>query len=82
MKTDRPATEGGEMSGGEGGEVIVTPGTSGGFQLEDLARLANQAYEDAINAQQRGDWAAYGQYLDQLSQYLDQMVAGEAEAEI
>ena len=39
-------------------------------------------YEDAINAQQRGDWAAYGQYLDQLSQYLDQMVAGEAEAEI
>lgn len=82
LKTDRPATEGGEMSGGEGGEVIVTPGTSGGFQLEDLARLANKAYEDAINAQQRGDWAAYGQYLDQLSQYLDQMVAGEAEAEI
>ncbi|MBR4074518.1 MAG: UPF0182 family protein, partial [Firmicutes bacterium] len=82
LKTDRPAAEGSEMSGGEGGDVVVVPDDIGGFTLEELAAKANQAYEDAINAQQRGDWASYGEYLDQLSKYLNQMVADEAEAEI
>lgn len=82
LKTDRPATEGGEMSGEGSGDVIVTPGDVTGFNLEELARLANQAYEDAIQAQQRGDWASYGEYLDQLSQYLNQMVTEDIEAEI
>ena len=70
------------MSGGEGGDVVVVPDDIGGFTLEELAAKANQAYEDAINAQQRGDWASYGEYLDQLSKYLNQMVTDEAEAEI
>ena len=82
LKTDRPAAEGSEMSGGEGGDVVVVPDDIGGFTLEELAAKANQAYEDAINAQQRGDWASYGEYLDQLSKYLNQMVTDEAEAEI
>ncbi len=81
LKTDRPATEGGEMSGGEGGSEIVIPGDVSGSSLEELAQMANQAYEDAINAQQRGDWAAYGEYLDQLSKYLNQMVTEEPETE-
>ena len=42
---------------------------------QDLAALANQAFENAINAQQQGDWAAYGEYLDELQGYLEQMVA-------
>ena len=78
LKSDRPASEGSEMSGQEGGDEIVTPGVgTEDYTLEELAQLANQAYEDAVAAQQRGDWAAYGEYLDQLSQYLNQMVVPE-----
>ena len=78
LKSNTPATEGSQMSGGEGGSVIVTPGTDiGGYTLAELAELANEAYDDAVAAQQRGDWAAYGEYLDLLSQYLNQMIPKE-----
>ena len=75
LKSNTPATEGSQMSGVEGSDVIVTPEVDiEGYTLEELAKLANEAYDDAISAQQRGDWAAYGEYLDLLSQYLNQMV--------
>jgi len=79
LKSPTPATDGSQMSEGEGGSGGTTaPGTDvQQYSLEELARLANGAYEDAIAAQQRGDWAAYGEYLDQLSMYLNQMVPPE-----
>jgi uncharacterized membrane protein (UPF0182 family) len=40
------------------------------FSLNNLIRLANQAYENAIIAQQNGDWASYGRYLKELERYL------------
>lgn len=83
LKSATPATDGSQMSGGEGGNVIVGPETPiGGYTLEELAQLANDAYEDAVAAQQRGDWAAYGTYLEQLSQYLNQMVPSEDETNL
>ncbi len=78
LKSSTPATDGSQMSGGEGGSAIVSPGViDQTYSLEELAQLANDSYEKAIAAQQRGDWAAYGEHLDQLSQYLNQMVPTE-----
>ena len=44
---------------------------------DELAVLANEAYQNAVKAQQSGDWAAYGRYLDQLAQYLQEMLPSE-----
>lgn len=38
-----------------------------------LIKKAQQAYENAVNAQQNGDWAAYGKYLAQLESYLNKL---------
>ncbi|MEG2213198.1 MAG: hypothetical protein RRY35_04795, partial [Clostridiales bacterium] len=40
--------------------------------------LANEAYANALSAQQQGNWADYGKYLDQLAQYLAQMLPEQA----
>ncbi|NCB42598.1 MAG: UPF0182 family protein [Clostridia bacterium] len=50
-----------------GGETVVTS------DLQELIRLANEAYEKALSAQKEGDWAGYGQYMNQLQQYLSQL---------
>ena len=41
--------------------------------LSELADLANEAFNNALDAQRNGDWAAYGEYLDELEGYLNQM---------
>ena len=41
-----------------------------------LIEKANEAYEKAVSAQQSGNWAAYGTYLDQLHNYLTQLAEG------
>ena len=52
------------------------PGLPGDeLSITELAELANEAFENAVNAQQNGDWAAYGEYLDELADYLAQMAA-------
>lgn len=57
-----------------------TPGTTpedpsdGEESFEDIAIKANEALENAIQAQQSGDWAAYGRYLAELEEYLSQLV--------
>jgi len=38
-----------------------------------LAARAREAYDRAVAAQRRGDWAAYGEALEELGQILDQM---------
>ena len=74
----------GNDSGGssESGESL--DGTPGGLDLdgsqEELIEKANQAFNQAVSAQQSGDWAGYGAYLDELEQYL-QALAGESPSE-
>jgi uncharacterized membrane protein (UPF0182 family) len=41
--------------------------------LESLTREANAAYDRAVQAQRRGDWAAYGEALAELGRILDRM---------
>jgi len=42
--------------------------------IVQLIQLLAQAHEGAQNAQRNGDWAAYGEYLAQIDQYLAQLV--------
>jgi len=63
------------------GAGTTGPGTGGatpgqppaGTTVAELARQANQLYEQATEAASRGDWAAYGDYLRQLGEILDQL---------
>lgn len=49
------------------------PVDNGALGLSELADLANEAFNNALDAQRNGDWAAYGEYLDELEGYLNQM---------
>jgi len=40
------------------------------MSISELAQAAQEAYENAIAAQKAGDWAKYGDYLDELEKYL------------
>ncbi|MDO4581628.1 MAG: UPF0182 family protein [Bacillota bacterium] len=76
------AQNGGESGGISDGEdtegtAVVTPELS----FDELAQKANEAYESAVSAQRNGDWAAYGRYLQQLEEYLRQLVGEEETAE-
>ena len=54
-----------------------TPGTEGGvLSTDELIQKAVDAYNNAVDAQQKGDWTSYGKYLDELSQYLNQLSQG------
>jgi uncharacterized membrane protein (UPF0182 family) len=52
---------------GPGAEAPPTGPDGGG----DLARRARAAYERAVAAQRRGDWAAYGEALEELGRLLE-----------
>jgi len=41
-----------------------------------LIRKAVDAYNNAVSAQEEGDWAAYGAYLNELESYLNQLNDG------
>ncbi len=41
--------------------------------ISELAALAQKAYENAQEALKKLDWTAYGEYMDQLSGYLEKM---------
>lgn len=51
----------------------------GVLSVDELIRLANEAFEKATSAQQNGDWAAYGRYLSELRDYLNQLQPQEPE---
>ncbi|MBE6032545.1 MAG: UPF0182 family protein, partial [Clostridiales bacterium] len=48
---------------------------------EELAQLANDTFNKAVEAQQRGDWAAYGVYLNELEGILKEMLGENAASE-
>lgn len=62
------------MEGNEpDGDVTLGEGQPGIMSLEEMITKANEAFEKATEAQTRGDWAAYGQYLKELEGYLRKM---------
>ena len=46
---------------------------SGELTQAELIAKAQEAFNKAQEAQQEGNWAAYGNYLDQLEDYLNQL---------
>lgn len=65
----------GSNQGTPSGTDIETP-EDGGYSQAQLIEKANEAYAKAVQAQQNGNWAAYGTYLDQLQSYLTQLAEG------
>jgi uncharacterized protein len=76
------------LAAGKHGEVLSTtagnaplsasaPATSAPAPATDLARLALQTYNEAVDAQRQGDWTTYGQKLQQLQGILEQMNQGQ-----
>ena len=53
------------------------PTTTLGSDAQTLIEQANQLYEAAIEAQQRGDWAEYGRQLEELGRVLEALAALE-----
>ncbi|GAB3160892.1 UPF0182 family protein [Myceligenerans halotolerans] len=68
--TDDPATE----------EPVEEPAEPSGDLAEALQR-ASDAMEDARQAQQDGDWTAYGEAQDELQQAIEDALAAEEAAE-
>ena len=70
------SAEGGETGTDTGGDPGTQPeGGQAGQPLSqaEIIQNANAAYDNAIAAQQAGDWAAYGQYIKELEGYLRQL---------
>ena len=44
-----------------------------GMSQSELAKAAQNAYDNAQDALKDGDWAAYGEYMDELEGYLDKL---------
>ena len=51
------------------------PATPGTQSVAELVGLVSDAFAQAQQAQRSGDWAAYGQHLRQMEQYLNQLQA-------
>lgn len=67
----------GDGAGNSGSVSSNSSGGSGGASAssnqKELIGKAKEAYDNAVKAQKNGDWKAYGEYLDELSGYLDQL---------
>lgn len=66
------AEEGVNSSEG-GGQTEEGGGQTGGLSQDELIDKAVTALEKAQSAQQSGDWAAYGEYLEELEDVLSQL---------
>ena len=69
------AAENGEVPEGEAAEG----GTAVAGSQDELIQKANEAFNNAVSAQQNGNWAAYGDYLKELQHYLEALEAGTGE---
>ena len=73
-----------------GGVMPTPPEESGDTETDDgstatvdqLIAAAVEAYNNAANAQKNGDWAAYGKYLDELGDYLNQLTGADVSMEV
>jgi hypothetical protein len=58
-------------------EVTTPPAPPVTGDDQELIDAANQAYEEALEAQTQGDWAAYGEAIDRLGQILNELAAAD-----
>ena len=64
---------------GVSGSETTTPSQSGGedsaanMSARQLAELVQEYFTKAQNAQKNGDWAKYGEYLDKMEEYLNEL---------
>lgn len=65
--------EPGETNTGE----TITDGIADESELNRLLQRANQLYEQAMAALRRGDFAAYGEYIEELGSVLKELIADE-----
>ena len=67
--------DGAEEGVNESGEGQPSGGgqTSGEMSQSELIAAAAAAYENATEAQKKGDWAGYGKYMDELEKYLNKL---------
>ena len=70
-KAEEGVDNGDQKPDGESGQ----PGTDEPEKMSqsELIEAAAKAYEDAIEAQKDGDWAGYGEYMDELEKYLNEL---------
>lgn len=54
-----------------------TAGTGGGPATSASAALAQRLYDEAVAAQRAGDWAAYGEKIEQLGSVLGRLAGSE-----
>ena len=57
----------------------MNTGTSIPTDPAALAVLANPLYNQAMEAQRRGDWAEYGRVIDQLGVVLEALQAAQGQ---
>lgn len=64
-----------DENGGQSQSASASSGknNSGKSNTKGLIQKANEAYENAVNAQKSGNWKKYGDYLDELEKYLNQL---------
>lgn len=64
-----------DENGGQSHSASASSGknNSGKSNTKELIQKANEAYENAVNAQKSGNWKKYGDYLDELEKYLNQL---------
>ena len=55
------------------GESLNGEQTSEEMSQAELIAAAAAAYENAVEAQKKGDWASYGKYMDELEKYLNKL---------
>ena len=55
------------------GESLNGEQTSEEMSQAELIAAAAEAYENAVEAQKKGDWASYGKYMDELEKYLNKL---------
>ena len=77
---DKNTADGYGSGSGESSSDSSASGT-GSMSLSQLAKKANEAYNNAVSAQKNGDWAGYGDYLNELQKYLNQMAGDSAESD-
>ena len=74
--SDSGADDAGAGNGDSGtGSAGGSSGTADldGMSQSELAKAAQNAYDNAQDALKDGDWAAYGEYMDELEGYLDKL---------
>ncbi|MFA5636032.1 MAG: UPF0182 family protein, partial [Anaerovoracaceae bacterium] len=79
------AGSGSQLNGGDEEPATETPPATpddGVSDTDTLIRNAVAAYNNAVEAQAQGDWAAYGRYLSELEGYLNKLNTEPSASEV